>query len=338
MEALSADTIPQGAQWQYEPKWDGFRCVAFRDGKNIFLQSKAGQPLGRYFPEITGSLGALAPERFVLDGEIVIAIGDTLSFNDLLMRIHPAESRIRKLSALHPATYVLFDLLLDENGPLLMQPLAKRRQALEQFARNYLQHQERLRLSPKTDRFQEAMRWFKKMAGGLDGVIAKRLDAPYERGERSGAVQKIKNLRTADCVVGGFRYAQKKQDGARVVGSLLLGLYNDRGLLDHVGFTSAISRGERAALTRKLEKLVEPPGFTGSAPGGPSRWSTKRSMEWSPLKPSLVVEVRYDHFSGGRFRHGTQLVRWRPDKAPRQCRASQVVHESKSPLSLLDAR
>lgn len=331
MEALAATTIPAGAEWQYEPKWDGFRCLAFRDGEEIETQSKSGLPLARYFPEMAAALAALDARKFVLDGELVIPIGGHLSFNDLQLRLHPAESRVRKLAAEHPAMMVIFDLLVDDRGRALVErPLEDRRRRLEDFFARY-GDSPALRLSPATRDMEEARRWLGTLGGSLDGVIAKRLDAPYESGKRSGAMQKIKDLRTADCVVGGFRYASS----GRLAGSLLLGLYDDEGRLNHVGFTSSIPARERKSLTAKLEALRKPPGFTGNAPGGPSRWSTERSGEWEPLDPKLVVEVQYDHFTGGRFRHGTKLLRWRPDKAPRQCTLAQVEHESRSPLGLL---
>jgi ATP-dependent DNA ligase len=249
------------------------------------------------------------------------------------MRIHPAESRIPKLAAENPATLVVFDLLVDERGrPLVDKPLKERRPRLEAFAARYFPHDEGIRLSPATRDFVQARSWFDELAGGLDGIIAKRLDAEYKSGERSG-MEKIKDRRTADCVVGGFRYAQKEP----VVGSLLLGLYDDAGLLHHVGFTSSIRHSERAELTARLESLIAPPGFTGRAPGGPSRWSTERSGEWKPLAAQLVVEVEYDHFTGDRFRHGTKFCRRRPDKSPLECRMSQVERESRSPLDLLEA-
>jgi ATP-dependent DNA ligase len=331
MEALSAPEIPVGKQWQYEPKWDGFRCIAFRDNDKVELQSKAGQPLTRYFPDVEALLRALPVKRFVLDGEITVSIKNQLSFDDLLMRIHPARSRVLKLSQETPATYIVFDLLVDEQKkPLIDLPLAERRKRLEIFAKKYFRG-EHMHLSPRTFDFNEVRRWYKTMGGGLDGVVAKRLDATYESGERTGAMQKIKNLRTADCVVGGFRYAEK----GKVVGSLLLGLFNDQGKLDHVGFASNFGENNKKQLTERLESLIGPPGFTGKAPGGPSRWSTRRSTEWQPLKSKLVVEVQYDHFSGGRFRHGTKFLRWRADKSPAQCKMRQVIHESRSPLTLL---
>jgi ATP-dependent DNA ligase len=330
MEALSVDQVPQGPQWQYEPKWDGFRCLAFRDGQKVELQSKAGKPLNRYFPEIVEAIGALPAEQFVLDGEIAVPEGKAFSFDALLQRIHPAASRIKKLAAETPAIFIAFDLLADADGKtLLALPLAERRQKLEDFAGKNLKD-ERVRLSPATDRLAEARRWLEKVGDTLDGIIAKRRDLEYRSGERS-AVEKIKNYRSADCVVGGFRYAS----AGKYVGSLLLGLYGDDGLLHHVGFTSAIPAAERKVLTEKLENLIAPPGFTGNAPGGPSRWSTERSTQWEPLKTKLVVEVCYDHFSGGRFRHGTRILRWRPDKAPRQCTMDQLRQKRGNLMRLL---
>ncbi len=331
MEAESALKVPEGEEWQYEPKWDGFRCLAFRDGDEVEIQSKAGQPLARYFPEVVEHLRALKPKRFVLDGEIIVTVGGHLSFNSLLQRIHPAASRIRKLAAETPATLVVFDLLVDERGRSLVErPLSERRPKLDAFAEKFLGEEKGVAVSPFTCKLSVAKKWFDTMIGDLDGVIAKRVDLPYQTGNREGML-KIKNLRTADCVVGGFRYASK----GGVVGSLLLGLYDGEGRLNHVGFTSSIAAADRKALTKKLEALIEPPGFTGAAPGGPSRWSTERSTEWQPLRPELVAEVQYDHFSGGRFRHGTKLLRWRPDKKPGQCTMAQVERESRSPMNLL---
>jgi ATP-dependent DNA ligase len=332
MEALAATEVPAGPEWQYEPKWDGFRCIAQRDGDVIELQSKSGQPLARYFPDVVEALTALQVKRFTLDGELVIPIDGNLDFNELQLRLHPAASRVNMLAKKHPATYIVFDLLEDERGKSLVDlPLRERRQRLEAFAAKHFTDADRIRLSPATNELKDARRWLRTMGGGLDGIIAKNLDAHYESGERTGSMQKIKDLRTADCVVGGFRYASK----GRVVGSLLLGLYGEDGLLHHVGFTSSIAATERRELTKKLEALREPPGFTGRSPGGPSRWSTERTGEFEPLAPKLVVEVQYDHFTGGRFRHGTKLLRWRPDKAPKQCKMSQVEHESRSPLRLI---
>ena len=254
MEALSVPTIPEGDDWQYEPKWDGFRCIVFRDGKTVRMQSKAGQPLERYFPELAA-------------------------------------------------------------------------QFLEV---RYLSDSARVKLSPATTRLSVVRRWFASAGSGLDGIIAKELSSPYRSGERAGMV-KVKQLRTVDCVVGGFRYATR----GRLVGSLLLGLYDDAGLLHHVGFCSGLTTDQKKELTPRLVKLIKKPGFTGQAPGGPSRWSTERSAQWEPLAPKLVIEVQYDHFTGGRFRHGTRFLRWRPDKAPRQCTTEQLESDSASPLRLL---
>jgi ATP-dependent DNA ligase len=321
MEALATEELPSGDGWLYEPKWDGFRCLAFRRGGDVLLQSKSGQTLGRYFPELIDAVRALPDERFVLDGEIAIFTDGALDFDALLQRIHPAQTRIRKLAAETPTTYLVFDLVVDTDGRSLVEStLAARRARLEQFCARLPAHA-RVRLSPATTDRSVAERWMRDLgAGGLDGVVAKRLDATYRSGERT-AMRKVKRLRTADCVVGGFRYAQ--EGGA--IGSLLLGLYDEDGLLDHVGFSSSFTAAERAALKPIVEPLVEPPGFTGDAPGGPSRWATGRSTEWQPLRPTLVCEVRYDHFSGGRFRHGTKFLRWRPDKAPKLCTYDQLA-------------
>jgi ATP-dependent DNA ligase len=332
MDALSVEEIPTDTGWQYEPKWDGFRCLVFRDGDDVQLVSKAGQPLARYFPEVAAAVSEVKAKQFVLDGELVIPVGKTLSFDDLLQRIHPAASRVKKLSEQTPATLIVFDLLAGARGKSLVnKPLAERRAALEAFAEKFLRDEKHFRLSPATTDIAQARRWLGSGGATLDGVIAKQLDAPYESGERSGVVQKIKLIRTAECVVGGFRYAEKK----RVIGSLLLGLYDEAGKLNHVGFCSGFKAAEREALTKKLEKLIEPPGFTGRAPGGPSRWSTKRSAEWQPLRPELVVEVGFDHVSGERFRHGTKFLRWRPDKAPRQCTMEQLHQKKSRALELL---
>ena len=331
MEALSVAEIPSGPEWQYEPKWDGFRCLVFREGDRIELQSKAGQPLTRYFPELVEDIRRVKTEKLVLDSEIVVPVKRTFSFDALLQRIHPAQSRVNKLAHETPALIIAFDLLLDGEGkPLIDLPLSERRRKLDLLAPKYFRGTKRIRLSPATSKLVEAKRWLERVGATLDGIIAKRRDLPYRSGGRSG-MQKIKNYRSADCVVGGFRY----NEGKPVVGSLLLGLYDDKGRLNHVGFTSTIKRAEKPELTRKLENLIAPPGFTGNAPGGPSRWSTTRSGEWQPLKPVLVVEVCFDHFSGERFRHGTKLMRWRPDKSPRQCTLDQVKQKKADLMKLL---
>jgi len=330
MEARSVDEIPAGHGWQYEPKWDGFRCIAFRDCEQIHLQSKAGQPLARYFPDIVDALAQLPAHQFVLDGELVVPVSGALSFDELQQRLHPAGSRVQKLAKAHPAMYIVFDLLAENGRSYLKQPLHERRRFLERFARLNFRSAKNFRLSPATTDHRTASKWFKRAGGDLDGVIAKRLNAAYASGERT-AVVKVKRIRTADCVVGGFRYAR----GTRVVGSLLLGLYAKDGLLHHVGFTSAFKASERRGLTKKFEALKKPPGFTGTAPGGPSRWSTDRTGEWEPVAPKVVVEVAYDHFTGGRFRHGTKLLRWRADKEPRQCTMDQVEHREGKSLAFL---
>lgn len=335
MEAESVADLPTGKEWAYEPKWDGFRCLAFRDGARVELRSKAGKSMTRYFPELVAVLAELKATRFVIDGEIIVASDAALDFDALLQRIHPAASRVAKLSVETPAMLVAFDLLVDERARSLVDlSQEERRDALEAFAKRNFKGaaiSRTMRLSPVTRDVRTARRW---LAGreGLDGVVAKRDDLPYESGER--AMQKVKRIRTADCVVGGFRWASK----SRVIGSLLLGLYDGAGLLHHVGFTSGLSTEERRELVKVLEPLIRKPGFTGQAPGGPSRWSTERSAEWEPLEPKLVVEVAYDHFSSGRFRHGTRLVRWRPDKDPRQCTIDQVEQVSASALEMLKVK
>src|ERR1700744_2165103 len=319
MEAKLVDALPAEGNWQFEPKWDGFRCLVFRSGKNVQLMAKSGKPLTRYFPEIVGAFAAVQPCTFILDGELLIPVGKSLSFDALQMRLHPAQSRIDKLSAETPALFMAFDILADDKGKTYLdRPLEERRAALEaQISR--FGKMPCLRLSPFSRKISAPRKCLPKAGpGALDGVSAKPLLEPYHSGER--AMLKVKPARTADCVVGGFRYAT----GTEQVGSMLLGLYDSAGKLNHVGFTSSISNAERPSLTKKLEKLRGGPGFTGDAPGGPSRWSTERSAHWGPLKSKLVAEVEYDQVTGGRFRHGTRFVRWRPDKAPSQCICDQM--------------
>jgi len=322
MEAKARDELPTDHGWQFEPKWDGFRCLAFKDGDDVELIAKSGKPLGRYFPEMVAALAGLPARRFVLDGELAIPVANSLSFDALQMRLHPAESRVRKLAAETPSILILFDCLYDEAGGVRIdQSLAQRREALEALFEQVGPHPS-LRLTPFTRDPAEARQWLDRAGGALDGVVAKRLGGPYVPGER--AMVKVKHLRSADCVVGGFRYAKD----SKLVASLLLGLFNEQGQLDHVGFTATITNAERPALTKKLEALAGGTGFTGKAPGGPSRWTTDRTAEWTPLKPELVVEVRYDHVTGDRFRHGTKLLRWRPDKAAHQCTFEQLQLEA----------
>ena len=328
------DAIPKGKDWQYEPKWDGFRCLLTRRGEAIDLCSKSGETLTRYFPELVRATLRLKATSFELDGEIVVPRGKSFSFDDLLQRIHPAVSRVKTLSEETPALFVAFDLLANGKQDVAAEPLSERRPALEAFARANFKTNPGFRLSPATTSYATAQKWLAQSGNGFDGVIAKRRDLPYQAGKRDG-MQKIKKFRSADCVVGGFRYATNKIEGRKVVGSLLLGLYDEAGLLHHVGFTSAIKREEKLALTDKLEALIGSPGFTGNAPGGPSRWSTERSAQWCPLKPKLVIEVCYDHFSGQRFRHGTSILRCRPDKAPRQCTFEQLKQRAADPMKML---
>ena len=324
MEARSVDAIPIGPKWQYEPKWDGFRCLLRRDADAVTMYSKSGQDLGRYFPELATAALALGEKRFVIDGEIVVPIEGHFSFDDLLQRIHPAASRVMKLAEQTPALFLAFDLLRKGRSDLETKPLAKRRPLLEDFAARCFPGAGLFRLSPASLNLKDARRWLASAGGGSDGVIAKRLDLPYQAGNRDG-MQKIKQYRSADCVIGGFRYGENLQAGRKVIGSILLGLYDADGLLHHVGFSSGIKAKDKPALTDKLAEIRQESSFTGNAPGGPSRWSsTRRSSEWQPVKPKYVVEVSYDHFTGGRFRHGTSILRWRPDKKPAQCTFEQV--------------
>jgi len=269
MEARSVDTIPRGEHWQYEPKWDGFRCLMFREGDDVDLRSKSGEDLGRYFPELMQAARELKATKFTLDGEIVVPQGKSFSFDDLLQRIHPAASRIRKLSQETPAWFLAFDLLAAAGRDLSGEPLRRRRPALESFAKTHFKASGIFRLSPVSASHATAKRWLAQAGGGSDGVIAKRLDLPYQSGNRDG-MQKIKKFRSCDCVVGGFRYASNKIAGRKVVGSLLLGLYDGEGLLHHVGFTSAIKREEKPALTAKLEELIGRPASPATRRAGPA--------------------------------------------------------------------
>ena len=326
MEALRVAELPKDPGWVFEPKWDGFRCLAFRAANEVEIRAKSGRSLTRFFPEVLDNIRALPTKQFVLDGELVIPVNGQLSFDALQMRLHPADSRIRRLARETPATFVAFDCLLRKaRVPLLQRPFEQRRESLVALL---AREQQGISLTPSTHNPGKAETWLARPQLALDGVIAKRLDMPYMAGNR--AMLKVKRLRAADCVVGGFRYASK----GPLVASLLLGLYDNAGVLHHVGFTSAISNKDRPRLTARLETLIEPPGFTGNAPGGPSRWSTERSAAWEPLRPTLVVEVRYDHVTDHRFRHGTKLVRWRPDKSPRQCTFGQLAKPSTALASL----
>jgi ATP-dependent DNA ligase len=322
MEMRAVAHVPEGPQWQYEPKWDGFRCLAFRDGREVTLQSKAGQPLARYFPEVVDVLARVTQRRFVLDGELVVPLAGALSFDALQQRIHPAASRVAMLAKRTPAWYLAFDLLSEDGDDLIALPLHERRQRLERFAAMF--DQNTLRLSPATRDRAVVDEWFARVGGALDGVIAKLADAPYASGTRDAAV-KVKRMRTADCVVGGYRYAK---GSTSQIGSLLLGLYDDAGALDYIGFCSAFSTEDRKALHERLRPHEGEPGFTGGAPGdAPSRWSRdpERERSYVKLRHDLVLEVAFDQVTGGRIRHGTKPIRWRLDKAPRQCTLDQLA-------------
>jgi ATP-dependent DNA ligase len=281
--------------------------------------SKSGKPLQRYFPELVAMLRGLAEDRFVLDGEIVLPVGGTLSFAALQARLHPAASRIAKLSEETPAQLMLFDCLQIGGAVLVDEALDTRRDVLEKFAKSL---PAALLLSPLTYRVETAREWLEQTGGALDGVVAKRRDEPYRPGER--AMFKRKVQRTADCIVGGFRYDKT----GRKVASLLLGLYDEAGLLHHVGYSSSFSQQQRVELADELEPLKGKSAFTGSAPGAASRWSKPgTSREWIALEPTRIAEVAYDQVTGDRFRHGTTFLRWRPDKKPAQCTFDQLTAE-----------
>ena len=321
------EQLPDEPGWRFEPKWDGFRCIAVRAGETVDLWSRSGKPLGRYFPEVAARLQGLASGHFTLDGELVVPTPEGLSFDALSQRLHPAESRIRKLAAGTPALLIVFDLLEEADEDLRPLPLAERRARLEHFTRR--NQVPVLHVSPQSEDREEALGWLQRSGGALDGVIAKRADQPYRAGER--AMLKVKQHRTADCVVGGFRFDAKKPE----VASLLLGLYDEAGLLNHVGFCASFKAAERRAWTAELKPLIQAPGFTGDRPDKASRWASERTAEWQPLRPEIVVEVRYDQVTGGRFRHGTRLLRRRRDKSPDQCRCDQLRHPL-SPIELAE--
>ncbi|HEY2473878.1 MAG TPA: ATP-dependent DNA ligase [Candidatus Cybelea sp.] len=319
METRQVPRIPDGETWTYEPKWDGFRCIAFRDKNDVELQSKSGETLTRYFPEIVAALQTAKEARFVTDGELIVPSGDGSDFDALLQRIHPAESRVRKLAVETPSIYVLFDLLVEGQSKLFEHPLRERREHLEGFIERNFPKNATIALSPATDDRPLAQRWLAGSLARFDGIIAKK-DEPYAFGRRDAAV-KVKRSYGADCVIGGFRTSA---DGT--IASLLLGLYDDEGLLDHVGFVGSMGAADRKHAAELLKPIVEPPGFTGSAPGGPSRWRRAADAQWFPVRPEIVVEVAFDHVTAHRFRHAARLLRWRPDKAPRQCTMDQLLN------------
>jgi ATP-dependent DNA ligase len=322
MLAQLRDAIPRGDEWRYEPKWDGFRALAFFDGTSAYLQSRDLKPLARYFPELRAGLEAALSSPMVLDGEIVIVTNDGLDFDALLMRIHPADSRVRKLAAETPSSFVAFDCLADGERDLRGAPFIERRARLETLVANAPRP---AHLTPITANFDLATRWFREFEGaGLDGVIAKRADEHYRPAARS--MIKVKHLRTADCVVGGFRWYKGSEQMA--VGSLLLGLYDAEGTLHHVGHTASFKGNERVELVNKLKPYItedEDVGFWGGrVPGSPSRWTGGKDLSWVRLRPELVCEVAFDHLQGDRFRHASTFRRWRPDKPPEQCTYDQL--------------
>jgi ATP-dependent DNA ligase len=330
MLAKLATDIPDGDGWLYEPKWDGFRAIVFRDGDDLFIQSRELKPLDRYFPELAAPLRAALPERAVADGEIVIAGAEGLDFEALLQRIHPAASRVARLASETPASFVAWDLLAEGKDDLRGTALRERRARLERV----LRVGPSIHLTPATTDRALASEWFERFEGaGLDGVVAKRLDGTYQPGQR--AMVKIKHQRTADCVVGGFRW--HKDGPGTLVGSLLLGLYDVDGVLHHVGIAASFTRARRAELARELEPLRRnaldghpwqswraEPSTDQRQPGASSRWNRSKDLSWEPLRPERVCEVAFDHLQGTRFRHATHFLRWRPDKPPRECRYDQL--------------
>jgi len=331
MLAKLATDLPPGEGWLFEPKWDGFRAIVFRGGARLHIQSRDLKPLGRYFPELEERLLARLPERSVVDGEIVIVGERGLDFGALQMRLHPAESRVRKLAAEIPAAFVAFDLLALGDEDLRSRPQSERRAQLE---RALAGEAAGVHLTPCSRERALAAEWFHRFEGaGLDGVIAKHEDNRYQPGKR--AMVKVKHVRTADCVVAGFRW--HKQGQGTLVGSLLLGLFDDAGALQHVGVTSSFTMKARQALAAELEPLrrgaldahpwrhwAEMAGSGTRMPGGQSRWSAGKDLSWEPVQAVRVCEVKYDHLQGDRFRHAAHFLRWRPDKAPADCRYDQL--------------
>ncbi|MFF4344069.1 ATP-dependent DNA ligase [Kitasatospora sp. NPDC001540] len=330
MLAKAVAAIPPGMQ--YEAKWDGFRAIVFRDGEEVELGSRTGKPLTRYFPEVVEAVLARLPERCVVDAEIVVAHDGRLHFEELLERIHPAASRVRTLAERTPATLVAFDLLALDDDDLTARPLVERRAEL---ARLLAGAAPPVHLAPATTDLDTARDWFSRFEGaGLDGVVAKPLDAPYRPGERT--LFKIKHVRTADCVVAGYR----EHKSGPVVGSLLLGLYDADGRLQHVGVSASFPMARRAELAAELAPLRLDPARLGDhpwahweeaqaqaadrLPGAVSRWTGRKDLSWVPLRPERVAEVGYDHLEGTRFRHTTQFKRWRPDRTPESCTYAQL--------------
>ncbi len=322
MLAEAADDIPQGPGWRYEPKWDGFRALVFRDGESVELQSRSGQPLARYFPEVVQALKEALPERIIVDGEIIRVGEKGLDFDGLQLRLHPAASRVNRLAQEIPASFVAFDLLAVGDDDWRERPGLLRREELLRCVRE----SERVFVTPQTSDPSVAKAWFEDFEGaGCDGVMARREELPYSSGKR--VMVKVKHRRTADCVVGGFREGKTKGS----VGALLLGLYDDAGVLHHVGHTSSFTAKEKKALFERLSPLAEvapaeAPSFgEGRTPGAPSRWSSGKEQPWTRLPPTLVCEVYFDYLQGDRFRHGATFIRWREDKPPTACTYGQLL-------------
>jgi ATP-dependent DNA ligase len=332
MLAKLTSGIPDGAGWVYEPKWDGFRAIVFFDGDEAYIQSRDLKPLARYFPELKEGLERSLPGPMVLDGEVVIITDVGLSFDLLQMRIHPAESRVNKLAAETPSSFVAFDMLADGDEDLRTRPFGERRKRLEKVLKK---PKAPVYLTPATTDVATAEEWFEHFEGaGLDGVVAKRSDGAYQPGVR--AMAKIKHLRTADCVVGGLRWYKDQPEKA--VGSLLLGLYDGEGILHLVGHTSSFKADEKRRLAEEMRPLItddDEHGFgKGRMPGAPSRWTGAKDLTWVRLRPERVCEVTFDHLQGDRFRHAATFVRWRTDKLPKDCTFDQI--EETPPYELLE--
>ncbi|MFT3839489.1 MAG: ATP-dependent DNA ligase [Myxococcaceae bacterium] len=316
MLAEAQPEIPVGDGWVYEPKWDGFRTIVFKDGPKVHLCSRNGQPMERYFPEVVARCVEKLPESCIVDGELIIAGEKGLDFDSLQLRIHPAASRVNKLSKEIPASFVGFDLLALGGEDLRPLPFKERRQKLLAM----MPMEDDLFLTPETADPAIARQWWEQFEGaGLDGVIARRTELPYVPGER--VMVKVKHGRTADCVVGGYR--DGKTPGT--VGALLLGMYDENGVLHHVGHTSSFTQKQKRELKETLKPYEGGESFgLGRTPGAPSRWSGGKDLGWTQLRPELVVEVKYDYLQGGRFRHGATFIRWRTDKPPKDCKYSQL--------------
>ena len=349
MLAKRVSQLPPGEGWIFEPKWDGFRALFFRDGDEVFIQSRDEKPLNRYFPELLGPLRAQLPRRCVLDGEIVVALNEELDFDALQQRLHPAESRVKKLAVETPASIVFFDLLCEDQRSLCAAPFRERRARLESLLADA---ELPLRLTPATRDRAIASDWFRRFEGaGLDGVVAKAETGTYEPNKR--VMLKVKHERECDCVVAGFRW--HKRGDKTALGSLLLGLYDDSGNLDHVGVCASFTNAKRLELVKFLapyredaldghpwrawaEAQPDREDATHRRPGMESRWSAGKDLSWEPLRPELVVQVAYDHMQGDRFRHTAQFRRWRSDKKPSECTFDQLEVVPPHELALIFAK